>query len=335
MTQEYSVDRPEPLFSRWMRDLLNDQSEPRLGSTDSDRRRVSYIQTSPPKTTSNSGTNCAKAIATVTSSLCLRHARPIRSYEQRQWLAPRRTPLRPREMTSAVGNLTSAGRMSMTSPAKSNYENSQRICHKATIHVDRIGDPKRIPVLTGKIGTAGSFESVPKANQARGLECPRINGLTPGGIDIGEGCQMCLFMNSGRSETRSCSDPNRAYRVVRSKLSAVPPAPGPTVAGRLLLDPCGICAFDVSDVGNLGGSRLAEVLDGMVRKLGLVAVSCLLRLFYGERSERCRHKTHHFLAGRSCLESDVVPWRGLAIGGGVAQSDLVSFTTPPTTNGFE
>ncbi|PRX95944.1 hypothetical protein B0G73_13153 [Paraburkholderia sp. BL25I1N1] len=242
MIQEYFVDRPEPLFSKWMRDLLNGQSEPRLGSTGSNRRCVSYIQTNPPKTTSNSGTNCTKAIGTVTSSLRLRHASPIRSCEQPQWLAPGLTPHRPREIISAVVNLTSAERMSMTGPAKSNYENSLRICHKVTIHVDRIGDAKRIPVLTGKVGTARSFESVPKANQARGLECPRINGLTPGGIDIGKGCQMCLFMNSGRSETPSCSDPNRAYRVVRSKLSAVPPAPGPTVARTTTSRPvCDLC----------------------------------------------------------------------------------------------
>ncbi|WP_258878835.1 PLP-dependent cysteine synthase family protein [Paraburkholderia sp. BL6669N2] len=73
-----------------------------------------------------------------------------------------------------------------------------------------------------------------------------------------------------------------------------------------------ICAFDVTDVGNLGGSRFAEVLDGMVRKLGLVAVSCL---FCGEEASGAAIRRITFLP-------DAVVWNPTSFRGAGWQSGV-------------
>ncbi|MER9580754.1 hypothetical protein [Mesorhizobium sp. M0276] len=98
--------------------------------------------------------------------------------------------------------------------------------------------------------------------------------------------------------------------------------------GRSLLDQCGISAFNVIDIKDLGDGRFAVVLDGMSFSLSetwfgadFVPPPAVL-----SREERAapRHNARYFLLGRSCLESDVIRWRALE--GGVSPGDLVVFT---------
>ncbi|RWA78188.1 hypothetical protein [Mesorhizobium sp.] len=100
--------------------------------------------------------------------------------------------------------------------------------------------------------------------------------------------------------------------------------------GRSLLDQCGISAFNVIEVKELGDSRFAVVLDGMSFSLSetwfgadFVPPPAILPR---QKRAAARHNALYFLLGRSCLESDVIRWRALAVESAVSAGDLVVFT---------
>lgn len=315
------------------------------------------------------------------------------------------------EMTSALMNLVPARRMSMTGPAKTDYEICLCLRHGVVIHVDCTEELNRILALSKAHGQPAQLflrtRPISEPNSRFGMTehqmmaclpllaeasidrigfsfhlndyhvCSRsaqlrsciafardvqANGFEICGIDIGGGYPMRYlpafdassynrgdhWAKTGRAGSYPyASDlcgPFHAAAVIRDALSdpanrgfmedhRVPILLQP---GRSLLDQCGLTAFDVIEVKSLGDARHAVVLDGMSFSLSetwfgsdFVPTPVILR-------RAPRTTTHddkrYFLVGRSCLESDVIRWRGLAPKGGIARGDLVVFVN---TGGYQ
>ncbi|RWB39734.1 MAG: hypothetical protein EOQ46_26210 [Mesorhizobium sp.] len=405
MNQEFSADEPEPLLTEWTLDLLNSRSElaawvdgfgSPLHVVFPDQAKKNFRQWRDELRTVYSNCQVAFALKACKSASLLRAfalagaGADISSAQ---------------EMTSAFMSLVPVEGMSMTGPAKSDYEIRLCIRHGVAIHVDCIEELKRILALAGSVGDVdrlflrarpmsepgsrfGMTEDqllacLPLLERAKveriGVSfhindytvqtrveqlrssiaflrrlCAKC--LTPGGIDIGGGFPIRYLQRFdpvayGRGvHWASMAKPgnypyvpelagvHHAAAVIRTALSD--PAdraflerhqlPILLQPGRSLLDQCGISAFNVIDVKDLGDCRFAVVLDGMSFSLSetwfgsdFVPAPTIL---WDEKRAAPPHDARYFLFGRSCLESDVIRWRGLAVKGGVAPGDLVVFT---------
>ncbi|TIT09300.1 MAG: hypothetical protein E5W74_20410 [Mesorhizobium sp.] len=308
------------------------------------------------------------------------------------------------EMTSALMNLVPAERISMTGPAKSDYEINLCLRHGVSIHVDCIEELKRVLALAANTGGVGrlflrarpisepgsrfgmtedqlvaclpllekakverigvsfhinDYQVQTRAKQLRvciaflRLVCAKH--LTPGGIDVGGGYPLryletfdpvaygrgvhwgSIAKSGNYPYAPELAGPQHAVAVIQTALAD--PAdrafmehhrlPILLQPGRSLLDQCGISAFDVIDVKDLGGDRFAVVLNGMSFSLSetwfgadFVPAPAIL---WREKRASTRDNARYFLVGRSCLESDVIRRRGLSVEGGVAPGDLVIF----------
>ena len=99
--------------------------------------------------------------------------------------------------------------------------------------------------------------------------------------------------------------------------------------GRSLLDQCGLTVFEVIDVKDMGDKRRIVVLDGMSFSLSETWFDADFvpepLIIQRDHSARPSDGAHYFLAGRSCLERDIIRWRGLTPEGGIKRGDLTVF----------
>lgn len=405
MFQKYSADEPVPLLSEWTLDLLNSRSElaawvdgfgSPLHVVCPDQATKNYLQWL--KELQKVYWDCQIQFAL---KAC-KSASLLRAFAVAGAGADVSSA---QEMTSAFMNLVPAERMSMTGPAKSNYEINLCLRHQVAIHIDCIEELKHVLALAEAMGGVGrlflrsrplsepgsrfgmtedqliaglpllekakvkrigvsfhinDYEVQTRAKQLRFciafLRRLGAKGLTPGGIDIGGGYPVRYLekfdpVAYGRGVhwgpiakpgnypyARELAGVRHAVAVIQAALAD----PGdldflrrhrlPILLqpGRSLLDQCGISAFDVIDVKDFGDGRFGVVLDGMSFSLSetwfgadfVPAPAILCR----EGRAVPRHNARYFLIGRSCLESDVIRWRGLTAEGGVARGDLVIFT---------
>ncbi|MER9216720.1 hypothetical protein NKI54_32855 [Mesorhizobium sp. M0663] len=405
MNQEHSPDEPEPLRSEWTVDLLNSGSElaawvdgfgSPLHVVCPDQAAKNYLQWL--KELQNIYGDCQVQFALKSC----KSASLLRAFAMAGAGADVSSAY---EMTSAFMNLVPAQRMSMTGPAKSDYEINLCIRHQVAIHIDCIEELKRVLALADAVGGVGrlflrtrplsepgsrfgmtedqliaclpllelakverigvsfhinDYRVQTRAEQLRFciafLRCLCARGLTPGGIDMGGGYPMRYLerfdsaaYGRGVHWGGTAKPGNYPYAPelagVRHAAAVIQTALANPVdldflhrhrlpillqPGRSLLDQCGLSAFYVIDVKDLGDGRFGVVLDGMSFSLSetwfgadFVPAPAILR-----RDWRVvpRHNARYFLVGRSCLESDVIRCRGLAAEGGVAPGDLVVFT---------
>lgn len=405
MFQKYSADEPVPLLSEWTLDLLNSRSElaawvdgfgSPLHVVCPDQATKNYLQWL--KELQQVYWDCQIQFAL---KAC-KSASLLRAFAMAGAGADVSSA---QEMTSAFMNLVPAARMSMTGPAKSNYEINLCLRHQVAIHIDCIEELKRVLALADAVGgvarlflrsrplrepgsrfgmTEGQliaclplleeanleqigvsfhindYEVQTRVEQMRFciafLRRLCANGLTPGGIDIGGGYPVrylerfdpiaydrgvhwgSIAKPGNYPYARELTGVHHAAEVIQTALADPSDLdflyrhrlPILLQPGRSLLDQCGISAFDVIDVKDFGDGRFGVVLDGMSFSLSetwfgadFVPAPAILR-----REGRAvpQHNARYFLVGRSCLESDVIRWRGLTAEDGVAPGDLVIFT---------
>ncbi|TIL79110.1 MAG: hypothetical protein E5Y89_13455, partial [Mesorhizobium sp.] len=404
MFQKYFSDEPGPLLSDWTVDLLNSRSElaawvdgfgSPLHVVYPDQATKNYLQWLNELRTVYVDCQVQFALKACKSASLLRAFAVAGAGADVS---------SSHEMASAFMNLVPAERMSMTGPAKSDYEIHLCMRHQVAIHIDCIEELKRVLALGGAVGGVGrlflrtrplsepgsrfgmtedqliaclpllemakverigvSFHINDYQVQARAEQlrfCVAFlrhlcaKGFTAGGIDIGGGYPMRYLKRFdptayGRGVhwgnvakpgnypyVPELSGVQHAAAVIQTALAdprdrdflhrhRLPILLQP---GRSLLDQCGISAFDVIDVKHFGDRRFGVVLDGMSFSLsetwfGADFVPSPV-VVWGEKREPPRHDASYFLLGRSCLESDVIRWRGLTIEGGIAPGDLVVF----------
>ncbi|MER9319691.1 hypothetical protein NKI31_30075 [Mesorhizobium sp. M0659] len=404
MFQKYFSDEPGPLLSDWTVDLLNSRSElaawvdgfgSPLHVVYPDQATKNYLQWLNELRTVYGDCQVQFALKACKSASLLRAFALVGAGADVSSA---------HEMASAFMNLVPVERMSMTGPAKSDYEINLCIRHKVAIHIDCIEELKRVLALADGVGgidrlflrarpitEPGSrfgmtedqlvacltllektkvervgvsfhindYQVQTRAEQLRFciafLRRLCAKCLTPGGIDIGGGYPMRYLQRFDPVAYRrgvhwgnvakpgnypyvpelagaqhaaaviqiALADPGDRDFLHRHRLPIL------LQPGRSLLDQCGISAFDVIDVKDLGDRRFGVVLDGMSFSLsetwfGADFVPSPL-VVWREKREVLRHDASYFLVGRSCLESDVIRWRGLAIEGGITPGDLVVF----------
>ncbi|RVC84007.1 hypothetical protein EN745_00175 [Mesorhizobium sp. M4A.F.Ca.ET.022.05.2.1] len=404
MFQKYISDEPGPLLSDWTLDLLNSRSEMAawvdgfgspLHVVNPDQATKNYLQWLNELLTVYGDCQVQFALKACKSASLLRAFALVGAGADVSSA---------HEMASAFMNLVPAERMSMTGPAKSDYEINLCIRHKVAIHIDCIEELKRVLALADGVGGIGrlflrarpitepgsrfgmtkdqlvacltllekskvervgvsfhinDYQVQTRAEQLRFCIaflrrlCARC--LTPGGIDIGGGYPMRYLQRfdpvaySRGVHWDSVAKPgnypyvpelagaHHAAAVIQTALADPEDRdflhrhrlPILLQPGRSLLDQCGISAFNVIDVKDLGNRRFGVVLDGMSFSLsetwfGADFVPSPV-VVWREKREVPRHDASYFLVGRSCLESDVIRWRGLTIEGGIAPGDLVVF----------
>ncbi|PDT34697.1 MULTISPECIES: hypothetical protein [Sinorhizobium] len=405
MFQKYDSDEPEPLLSDWTLDLLNSRSElaawvdgfgSPLHVVCPDQANRNYLQWLDELRTVYDNCQVQFALKACKSASLLR-AFALAGAGADVSSA--------HEMSSAFMNLVPSERMSMTGPAKSDYEINLCIRHHVAIHIDSIEELRRVLALADSVGGISrlflrarpinepdsrfgmtedqlmacltllektkverigvsfhinDYQVQTRAEQLR--FCIAIlrrlcaKCLTPGGIDIGGGYPMRYLQRfdpvaygsgvhwgsvaklGNYPYASELAGSYHAAAVIQTALSD--PAdrdflhrhrlPILLQPGRSLLDQCGISVFDVIDIKDFGNCRFGVVLDGMSFSLSetwfgadFVPAPAVVRR---EKRAVPRQNTRYFLVGRSCLESDVIRWRGLAVEGGIAPGDLVVFT---------
>ncbi|MER8927722.1 hypothetical protein [Mesorhizobium sp. M0859] len=405
MMQEYSADEPEPLLSEWTLDLLNNRSE----LADWVDGFGSPLHVVFPDQANKNYLNWRNELRTVYGDCQIQFAlKACKSASLLRAFALAGAGAdvsSAHEMTSAFMNLVPVERISMTGPAKSDYEISLCIRHGVAIHVDCIEELKRILPVADTVGGIGrlflrarpisehgsrfgmtedqlvaclqlleetkverigvsfhinDYQVQTRAEQLRFciafLRRLCAKCLTPGGIDIGGGYPMRYLQrfdpvaygsgvhwgsvakpgnypyapelagahHAAAVIQAALADPSDRDFLRRHRLPIL------LQPGRSLLDQCGISAFDVIDVKDLGERRFGVVLDGMSFSLSETWFGADFvpapAVVWREKRAVPRHNARYFLVGRSCLESDVIRWRGLAVEGGIAPGDLVVFT---------
>ncbi|MDX8507277.1 hypothetical protein [Mesorhizobium captivum] len=404
MIQGYSIDEPEPLLSGWVIDLLNSRSE-LAAWVDGFGSPLHVVF---PEQAKNNYFGWLKELRTVYGDCRIQFAlKACKSASLLRAFALAGAGAdvsSAQEMSSAFLNLVPVERMSMTGPAKSEFEIRLCIRHRVAIHVDSVEELKRVlalgqtgggidrlflrvrpisepgsrfgmtddqllaclPLLKqGKVGRVGlsfhinDYTVQNRAEQMRSsvafLRHVRATCLAPGGIDIGGGYPMRYLRTFdpvayGRGDHWASSakqgnypyasevaGPQHAVAVIQTALADIADRsflernriPILLQPGRALLDQCGISIFAVIDVKNLGSNRFAVVLDGMSFSLSETWFGADFvpapAIVHRERCTAPQNDARYFLVGRSCLESDIIRWRGLAVESGVCPGDLVVF----------
>ncbi|MBP0596149.1 hypothetical protein J8I87_42435 [Paraburkholderia sp. LEh10] len=407
MIETYSFGEPKPLLGDWVSDLSNSQSELEAW-VDGFGSPLHIVF---PYQANKNYVQWQKELGKVYSDCHVQFA--LKACKSRSLLRAFAAAgagadvSSSEEMASAFMNLVPGARMSMTGPAKSNYEVSLCIRHDVAIHVDSTEELMRILALADTAGTVDRLflRARPKSDPGsrfgmsteqliaclpllRKAKVKRVGvsfhindykaetrteelrsgiaflrrisaeGLVPGGIDIGGGYPVRYLETfdpvayghgvhwkgmarhgeypyapelAGADHAAAVIQAALADRADRSFLEdhRLPILLQP---GRSLLDQCGISAFGVIDIKHLGNSRYAVVLDGMSFSVSetwfgadFVPAPIILRRKKQAPTAATPKNALYFLVGRSCLESDVIRWRGLTIEGGIVPGDLVIF----------